>query len=395
MLMKAERCFFPLHLDSGNRGCEGIARGTIQILGLDKQKYCALESDIANDNITGLSNVVSYYPKRSNKLANLFGKIRRKIIFDKNKKNRMAYEFKYKGFLRRINNQDITFITGGDMLCYDDNEVNYLTEYLHSNGLESVLWGCSVGRENITKEKERILNFFSCITTRESLTYEFLKNELNLKNVFLFPDPAFVLEAEEVELPDYMYGNSVGVNLSNFVSANVDDSTIFGKNIKNLFEYILRNTDLNIVLIPHVFWAGQDDRLVCDYYKNIYKNNNRVYVLESDKLNYCQIRYIISKLKFFIGARTHAMISAYSMCVPSLALGYSIKSRGIAKDVNMPEYTVIDYRELNDDYEIVNKFKMLQNDEEIIRTTLKITMPGYIKKAYDAKVCIDRLIGGE
>ena len=35
----------------------------------------------------------------------------------------------------------------------------------------------------------------------------------------------------------------------------------------------------------------------------------------------------------FIGARTHATIAAYSSCVPTLVVGYSIKARGIAKDL--------------------------------------------------------------
>ena len=64
------------------------------------------------------------------------------------------------------------------------------------------------------------------------------------------------------------------------------------------------------------------------------------------KLNYCQIRYVISKCNIFIGARTHAVISAYSTSVPAIALGYSIKSKGIAKDVGMPDWSVVDSKNI-------------------------------------------------
>ena len=63
----------------------------------------------------------------------------------------------------------------------------------------------------------------------------------------------------------------------------------------------------------------------------------------------------ISKCRFFLGARTHAMISAYSVCVPSIALGYSIKSKGISKDLKMPDYTLIDYRNLKKQNELLSK----------------------------------------
>ena len=49
--------------------------------------------------------------------------------------------------------------------------------------------------------------------------------------------------------------------------------------------------------------------------------------------NCMEIKGIISKCRFFIGARTHSTIAAYSTCVPTLAVGYSIKARGIARDI--------------------------------------------------------------
>ena len=46
-----------------------------------------------------------------------------------------------------------------------------------------------------------------------------------------------------------------------------------------------------------------------------------------------ELKGYIARCRFFVGARTHATIAAYSSCVPTLVLGYSVKSRGIARDL--------------------------------------------------------------
>ena len=85
------------------------------------------------------------------------------------------------------------------------------------------------------------------------------------------------------------------------------------------------------------------------------------------------------------------MISAYSVCIPSIALGYSIKSKGIAKDLNMPDYTVIDYRTLRESDELLCKFKKLQTNEINIRKTLEVEMQKYINSAYEVKANVDEI----
>ena len=107
--------------------------------------------------------------------------------------------------------------TGGDMMCYGNNYVITTNNYVHAKGIKSILWGCSMGPENLTPEKEKTLHNFSLIYARESLSYDFFKS-LGLKNVCLFPDPAFILEPEICELPDcFSKGDVIGINISNYV----------------------------------------------------------------------------------------------------------------------------------------------------------------------------------
>lgn len=273
----------------------------------------------------------------------------------------------------------------------DDLDTINLVDALYAKKIPVVLWGCSIGEENLTPRKMEVLKKFSAITVRESLTESVLKEKLGLENVYRYPDPAFVLKPEACVLPDYFDKNVIGINLSNFVGANVDVDTMVGKNLLELFNTILKTTDMDIVLVPHVFWEGQDDRIVCKSFYERFKDTGRVFVLDTEKLNYCQIRYAISRCRFFIGARTHAMISAYSTCVPALALGYSVKSIGIAKDLGLPKELVADYRTLASVDVFSNAFTYLLSHETEIKNHMQTVMPAYIQKAYEMKKVVEML----
>ena len=278
------------------------------------------------------------------------------------------------------------------MFCYGENlDTIRLIDFLYEKSMRTVLWGCSIGEENLTDRKIEVLNKFSAITVRESLSESVLKEKVGLKNVFRFPDPAFVLNPEKCELPEVMKKMVVGINLSNFVGANVGFDTIVGRNLVELFNTIIDQTNLNIVLFPHVFWQGQDDRIVCRAFYEKFKETGRVSILNTEELNYCQIRYAISQCRFFIGARTHAMISAYSTCVPVIALGYSIKARGIAKDLGLPQELVVDYRTLTETNGFSNSFLFAIEHEYEIRKHMETVMPEYVENAYGMKKVVEEI----
>ena len=103
------------------------------------------------------------------------------------------------------------------------------------------------------------------------------------------------------------------------------------ENFANMIYWILEHTDCSVALIPHVVWKDNDDRTALKQIHEKFKDTNRVLMI--DDCNCMQLKGHISRCRFFIGARTHATIAAYSTCVPTLALGYSIKARGIATDI--------------------------------------------------------------
>lgn len=381
--------YFPIHLDGGNRGCEGIAKGTALILNETKANLVGLCRNIPLDTQLGIANFITLIPYNT---LTLLEKVYNKII-KVLKILHIGRHFKYKEvdqmrlFLRNVSSDSIMISTGGDMMCYDDfspsiSSVNIAKE----KGIKTVLWGCSMGKENLTPQKEIALKNFSLIYARESLSYNFFKS-IGLENVICFPDPAFVLESEICKLPEcFRSAEIVGLNLSNFIIGNNGINTPFGDEVRKLLRYIFDNTVMHVLLVPHVMWQDQDDRLICNAIISEFKNySSRISVLDSERRNYLQIRYVISKCHSFIGARTHAVISAYSTCVPAIALGYSIKSKGIAKDLHLPDELVVDTVHEIKPGQLLKSFLYLEANYSTIKSHLQEIMPAYRKKAYQVR----------
>lgn len=384
------RMFFPIHLDGGNRGCEAIAKGTALILKERKENLIGLCTNIELDHRLKVNDYITLQPMRKKNITfRIKNKMYKSIIHDEWKRKSFIYRYDYSSFLNQMNKEDIMISTGGDMMCYDENQVIYTVDYLHKRGIHSILWGCSIGENNLTPRKLDALRKFSVIYARETLTQEVLSNH-HIDNVVVFPDPAFALDPSPCQLPIcFSQGEVIGINLSNYVMGGFDLNSTFAREVDALVKYILQSTDYHILLIPHVMWQNQDDRIISALIKEKYESD-RISILNSDTLNYCQIRYVISKCHCFIGARTHAVISAYSTCTPSIAIGYSIKSRGIAKNIGMPEDTLVDSVNIKGG-QLLDSFKYTIAHLENMKRLLKINMPIYRKKTWEASMVINEM----
>lgn len=372
--------FFPLHFDGDNRGCEGIAKGTAKILGCNKDKLIALSRDVQLDSFLGIDRHFTLIQHEKIGFLSQIQKKLEELVNHDISQSDLYFKYLYRDFLNAISSDDVMISTGGDMLCYGDNMVNTTNNMLHKRGIKTILWGCSMGPENYTLEKEKTLRNFNLIYVRESLTYNYFKS-LGLKNLVCLPDPAFVLDDEPCEHPHiFDEGNVIGINVSPYVFKN----TKFRMEFISLLKSILKDTDYKILLIPHVLWTGQDDRTVSEDILAI-MHDQRISILDSKKYNYLQIRHIIGSCDLFIGGRTHAVISAYSMCVPTIALGYSIKSKGIAKDIGLDDKLVVDTNSENSYSQLKDIFCILIENREAIKKHLLEFMPKYKVKPFEIR----------
>lgn len=79
------------------------------------------------------------------------------------------------------------------------------------------------------------------------------------------------------------------------------------------------------------------------------------------------------------------------MCVPSIALGYSIKSKGIAKDLGLSEKLVVDSKRIQKG-ELVSSFEWIINNEKQIKNHITDIMPSYIQSTYNIRNVLKSVI---
>lgn len=382
---------FYSHSGSGNHGCEAIVRGTEKILG-NIADMTLLSQAEEEEYKYGINKIVNVKKGKNeiNKTSLSFFNAYLSLRLLKNTSKMDVLQFidakKY------IQKNSIAISIGGDTYCYSDvyNQVE-LHKMYGKNTDKTVLWGCSVEPKLLEDKKvANDLASYTKIITRESISYEALK-KVN-ENTKLYPDPAFNLDKVELDLPDgFEENNTVGINLSPLIIRKEKKEGVTLENYTKLIEYILDNTNMKVALIPHVVWQDNDDREPLKELYNRFKDTNRIIMI--DDCNCLELKGYISRCRLFIGARTHATIAAYSTCVPTLVVGYSVKAKGIAKDIfGTYENYVIPVQSLENSDDLINSFTWIYENEEKIKNHLTTFMPTYKKRGLEAKKEIEELI---
>lgn len=372
------------HGGSNNHGCEAIVRTTINIMqqavpeasyqrilySMEPQQDIAFDVDKTCD-IKKQSQGIEGYTKDY-----FVGVVKRKLLGDKEYFDRYAY----KSIFEEVTPDTLALSIGGDNYCYGrPGEIYFINKHVRELGAPTVLWGCSIEPSAMDEEMVEDLRQYKFIFARETLTYEALKNK-GLANARLCPDPAFLLEPDEVNLPEgFELDNTIGINLSPMIMSYEESEGAAFKNYEVLIDYLIDNTSYQIALIPHVMWDHNDDRIPLKKLYEKYKDSGRVlFVAEDNTYNCMQLKYIISKCTIFIAARTHASIAAYSQCVPTLVVGYSVKALGIAKDLfGSDEGYVIPVQSLRNPEDLKGLFIDFEQRKDEVRDNLTRLMPEY------------------
>ena len=105
-----------------------------------------------------------------------------------------------------------------------------------------------------------------------------------------------------------------------------------------------------------------------------------------------ELKWVISQCRFFVGARTHATIAAYSTCVPTLVVGYSIKSRGIARDLfGTEKQYVLAAQDMCNVDDLLQSFLFIMQNEKKIKEHLIEVMPTYLQQTDRALQALEKL----
>lgn len=172
---------------------------------------------------------------------------------------------------------------------------------------------------------------------KQSLDYV-TKNVPQQKNVCECIDVAFFLPYETIK-QDARYTH-VGINISALLwNGGYTRNNQFGLKcdyqvlVRQLINYFLKLDNVKVHLVPHV--VGSERGIENDYEVSYdlwreYKNPNLI--LAPFALGPIEIKSYMAGLDFFMGARMHATIGAFSAGVPVVPMAYSRKFNGLFLD---------------------------------------------------------------
>ena len=378
-----------MHAGSKNHGCEAIVNSTVKLIaakrseqGIDtKIPVLVVSNSVQEDQQyslgrlekEGLCKLVEDRHIDRDFLAHVFYYGYRKISGDRESFQRYKYKDAFREYKILVENykkanpgvafegEPLAVSIGGDNYCYPEMVEDLILAHnvFRKKGFETVLWGCSIEPDSL-KDKKLVADLlaYSKIYARESITYNALidagipKCQLELRK-----DPAFELETTKVSIPKHFHpGKTVGINLSPMVQEKETVPGITIENYRNFIKYLLEETDQNIALIPHVVWERNDDRRPLEELYLEFKDTKRVVLIGDAPAS--ELKGYISQCSFFVGARTHSTIAAYSSGVPTLVIGYSVKSRGIATDLfGSYDNYVLPVQDLKEPDEMIKAYK--------------------------------------
>lgn len=380
-----------------NRGCEAIIRTTTKMVKeiLPKSNVIALCNDYGRVPMIPLDTIDrycgSYYPHDGELLTKLGS-----ALYKMAGSNELICVLENAKNYKEVGKADVCISVGGDNFCYSDRIDHFIVHHKHfqKQGAKLIHWGSSFEKSLMLKKLSSDLNRFDEIMVRESISYEALEGICDLNKVHVVPDPAFIMEpCKIIKMMTLLEKGCVGINISPMIIGKESQSGIVKCNAINLINYIT-NKGRQVILIPHVADRTNgtgDYSAMKDILKEIkYPERCMLIGFEYSAPEY---KWIISKCNMFIGARTHSTIAAYSTCVPTVVLGYSVKARGIAKDIFGEESNyVLPVQKLKTEYDFINAYNWLEENNIMIKNVLSSKMPDYINEAKRAQDIILKCI---
>lgn len=303
-----------------------------------------------------------------------------------------------------------------------------------------IIWAQSLGpfRSRLTSRLARfVLNRVALITVREEISRSHLRElGVSVPAIHVTADSAFLLEpaaeerAKEILSKAGVNGSDrpiIGVTIgwSNRISET--NTTWYLRPIKSIFQtssiilpesvfefarrqinhfrgrdisgypkvrevaqivdYLVEELDATVVLVPHDYNPGADDRILLGEILQRANQRNRVRLLTGD-YSAPEIKAVIGQCDLFIGGKMHSNIAATSMCVPTVAIQYSHKFYGIMRLLGQEKY-VCDKLIAE---EVKSKVDQAWSDRERIRAELEANI-GIVKEQalYNAKLVADLL----
>lgn len=165
---------------------------------------------------------------------------------------------------------------------------------------------------------------------------------------------------------------AVGLNVSGLAYSNTfhgleGQFDVYPELIDRIINHF-RNKGCTIYLIPHSYGYNQpivdDDMIACRQAYDRLTDKNNVMLVDKD-MTAPQVKYLISKMTFFMGARMHANFAAIYTGVPVFGTAYSYKFEGAfnANGLDGKKQTeMVNYLKKEDIKTYINKIELFYKE---------------------------------
>lgn len=388
----------------GNRGCEALVRSTLQLL---KQQFGEVEVLVPSyrpdldapqwpDATAQGARFVRAMPfplelKIWSRLLRMVPALARLHVPD----YRLPADIE-----ADLRSCDALLVIGGDNITLDYGLVSLawhvrFAQHAKRMGKPVMVWGASIGPFGSDPLAERLavdfLKGMDHVTVRETISQQYLESVGVKRNVSLVADGAFVMSPEPVDMAAYwpkagaagVLGFNISPLIQKFRPAG-EAREVLQREVADFLREVLARTDAGILLLPHVDpLDGSSENSDTHYMKEIRQmlgeQEGRL-TLAPATLNAAQLKYVLAQCQYFIGARTHATIGALSSYVPTISIAYSIKAKGLNRDLFGDERLVLDTARVSK-ASLMDCFSRLQVEAGQIRNHLSTRIPEWKERA--------------
>lgn len=218
--------------------------------------------------------------------------------------------------------------------------------------------------ENIRVKKvaKEIIEKASLVIARDQKSLQYIQSFTNTK-AEVTTDVAFELTSEKGAFVKNTKKKQIGINVSGLLYLDNSDSDFNEKAMKSeyrvythkLIEELLKSEKNEIYLIGHV----KSDMDAIEKVKNLYPSCNVIPWQQTPM----EIKYYISQMDVFVGARMHATVAAFSSNIATIPVAYSRKFAGLYENIGYD--ILIDLKSTSLEEALVKTMGYIHNSQEI------------------------------
>ncbi len=239
----------------------------------------------------------------------------------------------------------------------------------------------------IREQAKKGIDYASCVMVRDKQSYDYVKELLPEKEVTEVIDVAFFMPFKRKTFDKSRV--HVGLNISALLwhggytrNNQFGLKTDYQSLVRDIIKYFLVQDGITLHLIPHVVGAVrgvENDYAVsfdlCEEF------NNPNLVLSPLFLDPISAKNYIAGMDFFMGARMHSTIAAFSSGIPVVPMAYSRKFNGLFSDTL--QYPHIADMKAQDNAEIMTIVKECLSKRAELKKVIDDRMNGCVKERYE------------